>query len=96
MNTNNFQPTINSTKDHKISNNHLFEFQVLCELQIAMLEKGVEPKENIRRDIMGENIRDVESDSYRNIRDWSIYRDYMNGLEYALTVFNHMKNKNRR
>ena len=45
---------------------------------------------------MGENIRDVESDSYRNIRDWSIYRDYMNGLEYALTVFNHMKNKNRR
>ena len=71
-------------------------FQVLCELQIAMLEKGVKPKENIRRNIMGENIRDVESDSYRNIRDWSIYRDYMNGLEYALTVFNHMKSRNRR
>ena len=69
----------------------LFLFQVLCELQIAMLEKGVEQNEDIGRDIMGENIRDVESDSYRNIRDWSIYRDYMNGLEYALSVFNHMK-----
>ena len=69
----------------------LFCFQVLCELQIAMLEKGVEQNEDIGRDIMGENIRDVESDSYRNIRDWSIYRDYMNGLEYALSVFNHMK-----
>jgi hypothetical protein len=64
---------------------------VLCELQIAMLEKGVEQNEDIGRDIMGENIRDVEFDSYRNNRDWSIYRDYMNGLEYALSVFNHMK-----
>ena len=68
----------------------------MCELQIAMLEKGIEQKEDVRRDIMGENIRDVESDSYRNIRDWSIYRDYMNGLEYALTVFNHIKQVNKR
>ena len=67
----------------------------LCE-SFCGKEKGVKPKENIRRNIMGENIRDVESDSYRNIRDWSIYRDYMNGLEYALTVFNHMKHRNRR
>ena len=71
------------------------QFQVLCELQIAMLEKGIEPKENVRRDIMKENIRDVDSDSYRNIRDWSIYRDYMNGLEYALSVFSHIKHNER-
>ena len=60
-----------------------------------MLEKGIEQHEDVGRDIMGENIRDVEYDSYRNFRDWAIYRDYMNGLEYAASVFNHMKRRSR-
>ena len=68
----------------------------MCELQIAMIEKGIEHNEDVGRDIMGEDIRDVEYDSYRNFRDWAIYRDYMNGLEYALTVFDHMKKEQRR
>ena len=67
----------------------------MCELQIAMLEKGVEQNDDVGRDIMSENMRDVEYDSYRNFRDWAIYRDYMNGLEYALSVFNHIKQRNR-
>ncbi len=48
--------------------------QVLCELQVAMLAKGVKPKEIIQRDIMDENVRDEPNEAYRNLRDWYIYR----------------------
>ena len=48
--------------------------QVLCELQVAMLERGVEPEEDIRREIMSQDVRDIEDSSYRNLRDWYIYR----------------------
>ncbi|XP_023332161.1 uncharacterized protein LOC111704236 isoform X2 [Eurytemora carolleeae] len=68
---------------------------VLCELQVAMLERGVEPEEDIRREIMSQDVRDIEDSSYRNLRDWYIYRDYMNGLEYVIHSFDHLKNHNQ-
>ncbi len=48
--------------------------QVLCELQVAMLERGIQPEQDISREIMGSDIRDIQDTSYRNLRDWYIYR----------------------
>ncbi len=71
---------------------------VLCELEIAMMEKGIsnEDDEPITRGIMSDNIRDLDHDSYRNVRNWIIYRDYMNSLEYVVHSFDHLRKKARR
>jgi len=71
---------------------------LLCEIEYAMLQKGMKEHEleEIPRDIMPENVRHLEDTSYRNLRDWYIYRDYMNGLEYVVDAFNFLKNNNRR
>lgn len=69
--------------------------QVLCELQIAMLEKGITPDEDVNRTIMAPEIRDIQDDSYRNLRDWYIFRDYMNGLEYAVHAFKHLSSQHQ-
>ena len=75
-----------------------FLFQLLCEIEYAMLQKGVKEHdlEEIPREIMPENVRHLEDTSYRNLRDWYIYRDYMNGLEYVVDAFNFLKNQNSR
>jgi hypothetical protein len=65
---------------------------VLCELQMAMLERGLEVGEDVDRSIMSKEVRNTEDSSYRNLRDWYIYRDYMNGLEYVIHAFDHLKN----
>ncbi len=64
---------------------------MLCELQVALLEKGIIHSEPTSRRIMSQEIRDIEDDSYRNLRDWYIYRDYMNSLEYVIHTFDHLK-----
>ncbi|XP_059084110.1 uncharacterized protein LOC131881294 isoform X2 [Tigriopus californicus] len=68
---------------------------VLCELQIAMMEMGLSVDESAPddtlRSIMSPEIRDIEDRSYRDLRDWYIYRDYMNGLEYVLHSFHYLK-----
>ena len=72
--------------------------QVLCELQVAMLERNISVDrrhQDVSRRIMTKDIRHVENDSIRNLRDWYIYRDYMNSLEYAIDAFTHLK-RNRR
>ena len=65
--------------------------QVLCELQMAMLERDIEFEDDISREIMKEDVRDIQDQSYRNLRDWYIYRDYMNGLEYIIHAFDYLK-----
>ncbi|XP_044592832.1 uncharacterized protein LOC123270752 isoform X3 [Cotesia glomerata] len=65
---------------------------VLCELQVAMMERGVPQRIDVSRDIMPDMFRQVESITSRNTRDWIIFRDYMNGLEYVVQVFEHLKN----
>ncbi|XP_023707744.1 uncharacterized protein LOC111864610 isoform X2 [Cryptotermes secundus] len=65
----------------------------LCEIQAAMLERGVAQHDNITRQIMGNELRQVTNSSYRNVRDWVIFRDCMNGLEYVIQVFEYFKEK---
>jgi hypothetical protein len=68
--------------------------QVLCELQVAMLEKNIaHSSPPASRGIMSSDVRDIEDSSYRNLRDWYIYRDYMNSLEYVVHSFDHLKRK---
>jgi len=64
---------------------------VLCELQMAMLERDIPFGEDISREIMKDDVRDIQDTSYRNLRDWYIYRDYMNGLEYIIHAFDYLK-----
>ncbi|XP_008552705.1 uncharacterized protein LOC103574919 isoform X2 [Microplitis demolitor] len=66
---------------------------VLCELQVAMMERGVNQRPDVTRDTMSDEFRAMSSsDTYRNLRDWLIFRDYMNALEYIVQVFDHLKN----
>ena len=68
-------------------------FQTLCEIQAAMLERSVIPHEDITRHIMGNDVRHTGNSSVRNLRDWVIFRDCMNGLEYVIQVFEYFKQK---
>uniref|UniRef100_A0A0C9PK25 HutI_0 protein n=1 Tax=Fopius arisanus TaxID=64838 RepID=A0A0C9PK25_9HYME len=65
---------------------------VLCELQAALIERGVTPRNNITRQVMPNDYRGGMSSqaTFRNLRDWLIFRDYMNGLEYVIEVFGHL------
>ncbi|XP_076751572.1 uncharacterized protein LOC143423850 [Xylocopa sonorina] len=64
---------------------------VLCELQVALVERQLSPRPDVTRDIMKSEFRTMSSsETYRNLRDWLIFRDYMNGLEYVVQVFEHL------
>jgi hypothetical protein len=65
----------------------------LCEIQAAMLERGVAQLDNITRQIVGPELRQVTNSSYLNVRDWVIFRDCMNGLEYVIELFEYFKEK---
>ena len=58
--------------------------QVLCELQMAMLERGIEVEDDVDRSIMGKDVRNTEDSSYRNLRDWY---DFL-FLWFLLLLFN--------
>ncbi len=68
---------------------------MLCEIQIAMLEKGILPDEDVGRSIMSSEVRDIQDESYRNLRDWYIFRDYMNSLEYITHALKHLSKSKR-
>ncbi|XP_033322999.2 uncharacterized protein LOC117218593 [Megalopta genalis] len=64
---------------------------VLCELQVALVERQLSPRPDVTRDIMKSELRAMStSETFRNLRDWVIFRDYMNGLEYVVQVFNYL------
>lgn len=67
---------------------------VLCELQNAIMERGITPRPNVDRNRMppeyrGDNLR--RDTTCRIKRDWVIFRDYMNGLEYVKEVFTYLR-----
>ncbi|EZA52733.1 hypothetical protein X777_07114 [Ooceraea biroi] len=64
---------------------------VLCEIQVALVERGITQRPDITRDIMVPSIRNMDSETYRDLRDWMIFRDYMNGLEYVVQVFEYLR-----
>ncbi|KAK7866986.1 hypothetical protein R5R35_006819 [Gryllus longicercus] len=63
----------------------------LCEVQVLMVERNVRQHPDVQRDLMDSNVRQNNSTSHRNLRDWLIYRDYMNGLEYVIEVLEHFE-----
>ena len=67
--------------------------EVLCELKEGILGRGLKVGVNVDRSIISWEIRKdaAKEPAYRNLRDWYIYRDYMNGLEYVIHAFDHLK-----
>lgn len=64
---------------------------VLCELQVALAERQLTSRPDVTRDIMSAEYRQLStSETFRNLRDWVIFRDYMNALEYVVQVFEHL------
>ncbi|KMQ93553.1 unpaired-like protein [Lasius niger] len=69
---------------------------VLCEIQNAIMERGIMPRPNVNRDRMPPEYRadDLRRDTTCRItRDWVIFRDYMNGLEYVKEVFAYLRSR---
>ncbi|KAJ3665303.1 hypothetical protein Zmor_000804 [Zophobas morio] len=67
-----------------------FLHNVLCEIHTAIIENDLTVEETVTRDLMGEEYRNMD-DTNKNVRNWIIYRDYLNMLEYIVQVFNHFK-----
>lgn len=65
----------------------------LCEVQSFMMERSVQQHPDIHRGLMDRSVRQNSNTSHRNLRDWLIYRDYMNGLEYVIEVLEHFERK---
>lgn len=67
---------------------------VLTEVQVAIVELGLKTLDNIRRSHIPDEFRDVADNmTKRNLRDFIIYRDYMNGLEYVIQVIEYFSSK---
>lgn len=64
---------------------------VLCEFQVVLVERDVKPHADVTRDVMAEEYRNIPSLTNRNLRNWVIYRDYMNTLEYVTDVLSHLR-----
>lgn len=64
---------------------------LLCEIQVAIIERGLDMRPDVRRDIMTDPYRNMSNTTSRYFRDWVIFRDYMNALEYVVDVFRHFK-----
>ena len=58
----------------------------LCEIQMAMLELNLESVEDISRDIINIEAINMQDKSYRDLRDWYVYRDYINHLENTIQI----------
>ncbi|XP_043464469.1 uncharacterized protein LOC122499933 isoform X2 [Leptopilina heterotoma] len=66
---------------------------VLCMLQTALVERAVTFKQDVSPTIMNHEYRNMKAETYRNLRDFLIFRDYVNGLEFILQVFDHLQSK---
>ncbi|XP_018395709.1 PREDICTED: uncharacterized protein LOC108774167, partial [Cyphomyrmex costatus] len=64
---------------------------VLCEIQVAIEERSVTRRPDVTRDIMPPDFRKTTDMTSRDLRDWLIFREYMNGLEYVIQVFSHLR-----
>ncbi|KAL7647311.1 UNVERIFIED_CONTAM: hypothetical protein RMT77_000906 [Armadillidium vulgare] len=62
---------------------------VLCELRHAMIQSGVTPKQEVTKDVMKEEARDIDGERWRNIRDAVILREYITGLQMLHSLFSY-------
>ncbi|XP_022189161.2 uncharacterized protein LOC111047659 [Nilaparvata lugens] len=63
---------------------------VLCEVNSVIGNFKIKMRPDIERSIMPDDVRHLPSDTDRHIRDWLIFRDYMNVMEFVLEVFTHL------
>lgn len=66
---------------------------VLCEIQVALEERSVTRRPDVTRDVMTSDFRTMTDMTFRDLRDWLIFREYMNGLEYVVQVFSHLRQR---
>jgi len=66
---------------------------LLCELQIALLEKRLTPDSSVTADIMGQEARDLANRRDRNLRNWVIIREYKMYLAHLDKVFNALRRR---
>jgi hypothetical protein len=53
-----------------------------------MLEKNIDYTD-VTREVMSGDYRDIDCDTIRDIRDWVIFRDYVNTLQHLKQAFEH-------
>lgn len=53
-----------------------------------MMEKNIQ-YEDVTRDIMDKHFVNLEEKTWRDLRDFSIFRDYLNTLEFIKESFEH-------
>lgn len=64
--------------------------KVLCELQVAMLEQRIIFENNVGREVMDPAVRNIQDYSFRNLRDWQIYSEYINSLDITINILDKM------
>ncbi|XP_054273730.1 uncharacterized protein LOC128993770 isoform X2 [Macrosteles quadrilineatus] len=62
---------------------------VLCDVWNYVRYLGLQPMPDVGREVMPNEFRDIQDETTRNIRDWIIFRCYMNILEYMYDVLNY-------
>jgi len=58
---------------------------------MALWEEELQKPLDQQRDIMPESDRDPSSQSTADLRDFVIFKEYMNGLEYFRDVYEYME-----
>lgn len=61
---------------------------VMCEVKSGLISMRAEISEDVTRGIMSQDVRNAED---KLMRDWVIYREYMNQLEYMIEVLEAVK-----
>ncbi|XP_037790923.1 uncharacterized protein LOC119586287 isoform X3 [Penaeus monodon] len=69
----------------RIIENHIVS--ILCQLHYAMVHRNLSPSVSVTKEIMGEEYRDLEGESSRNMRDAVIVREYDAALMHLKEVF---------
>ncbi|XP_054167244.1 uncharacterized protein LOC128964638 [Oppia nitens] len=82
--------------DEVIKNNVVNEFkdnlfQLLCEIQLGMYIKNIQPNTDILRNVMSHQYRDVNEVSLRNLRDYLLLRDYISATNFIAQLFAHLR-----
>lgn len=71
----------------------LCNLQILCELREIIPVSKLSLFEDTSREIMAPEYRHMENLTHQHVRDWLIFRDYMNLVEYIIQVMEHFKTK---
>ncbi|KAJ8954849.1 hypothetical protein NQ318_023413 [Aromia moschata] len=65
---------------------------VLCDLQMVIVGSHIKTRPDVTRDVMVEEQRNLDSTNTK-LRDWTIFRDYMNTLNYVHKTLSNLTTK---